>query len=162
MGAAVDYGEQVDSNYIQGNDNPWTNNINLLSIGIAAIRGAVTSGGSVVSRIAAKTALKVGAAAINNALEVKTSEDGLQVKVEKNAVNLVKNTVVDLAVDAAAVSLAYKGGKILSKVGVNKGEIDKTAKSVVRAAGGRVTRSTNQAIKKVAEEVRVPLKVPLK
>jgi len=128
---------------------------------MAAIRGAVTSGANVVvSRIATKTALKVGAAAINNAVEVKTSEDGLQVKVKKNAVNLVKNTVVDLAVDAAAAGLANKG-KILSKVGVNKGEIDKIAKSVVRA-GGRVTRSTNQAIKKVAEEVRVPLKVPLK
>jgi len=153
VGAAVDYGEQVASNYIQGNDNPWTNNINLVSIGTAAVTGAVTSGGSVVSRIAAKTALKVGAAAINNAVVVTTSEDGLQVKVEKDAVNLVKNTVVDLAVDAAAAGLANKGGKILSKVGVNKGEIAKTAKSVVRAAGGRVTRSTNQAIKKGAEGV---------
>ncbi|OMP79386.1 MULTISPECIES: hypothetical protein [unclassified Chitinophaga] len=120
MGTEVDYGEQVATNYYQGKEHPWTNNINLVSIGTAAVTGAVTSGGSVVSRVAAKVALKVGTAAINNAVEVKTSENGLQVKVETNAVNLVKNTVMDLAVDAVAAGAAKNAGKILSTVGVNK------------------------------------------
>jgi RHS repeat-associated protein len=147
VGAAVDYGEQVASNYFQGNDKPWTNNINLVSIGTAAVSGALTSGGSVVSRVAAKTALKVGTAAINNAVTVTTNENGLEVKVEKNAVNLVKNMVVDLATDAIAAGATKKFSSKLSSVGVNKGQIAKGAKSVVRAVGGKVTRKANEAIK---------------
>ncbi|MBX9807007.1 MAG: RHS repeat-associated core domain-containing protein, partial [Flavobacteriaceae bacterium] len=33
VGAAVDYGEQVATNYVEGKENPFTNNINLVSIG---------------------------------------------------------------------------------------------------------------------------------
>ncbi len=108
VGAVVDYGEQVTANYIEGKANPWTNNINLVSVGTAAVAGFVTSGGSAIESVGAKLAVKAGAALINNTVKVTTSSTGLKTTVETNAVNVVKNTAIDLAADKVAGKLGEK------------------------------------------------------
>ena len=148
VGAAVDYGEQVATNYFEGNAHPFTNNINLTSIGTAAVAGFVTSGGSVIENVGAKIAVKVGAALINNTVKVTTSSTGLNTTVETNALNVVKNTTIDLAADGAAGKIGGKIGGALSKVGVtNAGRLSSTAKKVVNALGQNVTRATTATVK---------------
>lgn len=150
IGAAVDYGTQVASNYIQGKTGveAWTDDINLSSIALSAAEGALTQGGSALRKIAVKGTVM----AVNNIVEVKTSKDGIVGKVETNGKNIVKN----IAVDAVAGKVLKGGGdglvKGLAKAGVTKGTIAKAAKSVIRATGNHVTRATNQTVKKLSKE----------
>ncbi|AMR32541.1 hypothetical protein A0256_14470 [Mucilaginibacter sp. PAMC 26640] len=145
------------TNYVQGNKNPWTSNINLVSIGTAALAGAATSGASVVENLAAKTAIKitakVGAALINNTVEVNTT-DGVKVH---NVKDVLKNTAIDLAADGVAGKIGGKVEGALSKVGVtNAGRLSSTARAAVRATGNNVTRATTATVKaglKVATKV---------
>ncbi|HVX48601.1 MAG TPA: hypothetical protein VHB48_00535 [Chitinophagaceae bacterium] len=85
IGAVVDYATQVATNYVSGSDHPWTNHINLTSIGTSFVSGVITDGGSAV-----KAAVKVGAALVNNTVKVETSNKGLKVTVDKNPLNVVK------------------------------------------------------------------------
>ena len=157
VGAAVDYGEQVATNYVEGKEDPFTNNINLVSIGTAAVAGFVTSGGSAVESLAAKTAVKVGAAVINNTVSIKSSSEGLKSNVEKNIGNVIKNTAIDLAADKLAGKAGEKAGSALSKTALtNAGRLSSTAKTVVKALGQNVTRSTTATVKtgvKIASKV---------
>jgi RHS repeat-associated protein len=148
VGAAVDYGEQVATNYVEGNKNPWTNNINLVSVGTSALAGALTSGASAVESLAGKAAIKVGAAVINNTVKVTTSSKGLKTEVETNAFNVAKNTAVDLVADGVAGKIGGKVKGTLSKVGVtNAGRLSSKSKAVVKALGGNVTRATTAGVK---------------
>jgi len=148
VAAAVDYGEQVATNYVEGNAHPFTNNINLTSIATSAVAGFVTSGGSVIENVGAKIAVKVGASVINNTVKITTSSTGLKTTVETNAVNVVKNTAIDLAADGAAGKIGGKVEGALSKVGLtNAGKLSGTAKKVVNALGQNVTRATTATVK---------------
>jgi RHS repeat-associated protein len=150
IGAAVDYGTQVASNYIQGKTgvDAWTDNINLSSIALSAAEGALTQGGSALRKVAIKGAVM----AVNNIVEVKTSKDGIVGKVDTNGKNIIKN----IAVDAVAGKVLKGGGdglvKGLAKAGVTKGAIAKATKTVIRATGNNVTRATNQSVKKLSKE----------
>ena len=66
---------------------------------LPAVAGFVTSGGSVAENLVAKTAVKVGAAVINNTVEINTTTG---VTVHKNVGNIIKNTAIDLAADKIA------------------------------------------------------------
>ena len=133
---------------MEGNANPWTNNINLTSIGTAAFAGALTSGASALESLGAKATLKVGASLINNTVKVTTSSTGLKTTVEKNAFNIVKNTAIDIAADKVAGKVGGKLEGALSKVGVtNAGRLSSTSRSVVNALGQNVTRSTTATVK---------------
>ena len=145
VGAVVDYGEQVATNYVEGKSSPWTNNINLTSIGTAAVAGFVTSGGSVAENLVAKTAVKVGAAVINNTVEINTTTG---VTVHKNVGNIIKNTAIDLAADKIAGKAAGKLEGKLSKVGItNAGGLSRNAKAILKATGHNVTRATKATVK---------------
>lgn len=149
LGAAVDYGEQVATNYVAGNKNPWTSNINLTSIGTAAVAGFVTSGESaIVQGVGAKIAVTVTKAVINNAAEYNSSE-GLKTH---SVTDVVKNTAIDLAADGIAGKIGGKVEKALSKVCVtNAGRLSSTAKKVVNALGQNVTRANTATVKKGLE-----------
>ena len=148
VGAAVDYGEQVAANYIEGKSSPWTNNINVVSIGTAVVAGAITCGGSAVESLGARAAIKVGASVINNTVKVTTSSTGLETTVETNAINVIKNTTIDLATDKVAGMVAGKAEGALSKVGVTKaGRLSSSTRTVVHALGQNVTRSTTATVK---------------
>lgn len=153
VGAAVDYGIQVAANYVEGNDHPWTNNINLVSIGTAAVAGFLTSGGSVVESAFAKGGVKVLATVANNTLSVKTSSTGLNVKLETSVANVVKNTVIDLVVAKAATAAPSQVAKQLSKIGINNGTVAKVVKNVIKSAGADISRSTNNAVKTTVKAV---------
>jgi hypothetical protein len=156
IGAAVDYGTQVASNYIKGKENIFTDNINLTSIGVAAVEGFVTSGASVTKNVGAKIAIKTAATIINNTVEIKSSKDGIKVKVEKNVVNIAKNSLIDATVDGLA-KVVTPGAKTvqkqLSKTGFNKGQVAKTVKSGLNSANVDVTRKVNNAVKTGADKL---------
>jgi hypothetical protein len=150
IGAAVDYGTQVAANYASGKANPWTQNINLTSIATSAVAGALTSGESAIQSAFGKASVKLAGTVINNVVEIKTSSDGLRVKVETNAVNVIKNTLLDVAVDKGASKIGSKVLGRLSKAGFNKGSVTKWAKNIIRNRGVHITRKLNQAIKENA------------
>jgi len=134
VGAAVDYGTQVATNYVKGEKNPWTNNINMVSIGTAALEGALTSGASAVKNLGAKIAIKGAATLINNTVEAKTSKQGLQVKVERDVANVLKNSAIDGAVGMSLKVLpgAKTVQKVASKGGLNAGNVAKETKKFSR------------------------------
>ena len=149
IGAAVDYGIQVSANIAAGKDNAFTDNINLTSIGTAAVAGFLTSGASVIETAGAKLAVTTGAAIINNTVKVTTSKTGIKVDVEINPINIAKNTAIDVVADKligkiAPTTTVQKG---LSKAGFNKGEVAKTIKDTYKATGNVVNRATNESIK---------------
>ncbi|WP_166923715.1 SpvB/TcaC N-terminal domain-containing protein [Flavobacterium poyangense] len=152
LGAAVDYGIQVASNYAQGKRgmDAFTKNINLSSIALSAVEGGLTSGGSVIKKIAVKSAVLV----VNNVVEIKTNDKGgFEAKVDKNPRNIIKNVAIDATVNSVAKGIGTKGVKLLSKGGVNKGAIAKTIKKAIRASGGRVTRNVNNKVKKFSTKL---------
>lgn len=156
IGAAVDYGTQVASNYIEGKENIFTENINLTSIAVAGVEGFVTNGASVAKNVGAKIAIKTAATIINNTVEIKTSKDGLKVKVEKDVVNIAKNSLIDATVDGAAKALtpgAKTVQKQLSKTGFNKGQVAKTVKNGLKAANVDITRKINNTVKTGADKL---------
>jgi len=152
VGMAVDYGAQVATNYYQGKEDIFTDNINLTSIATAGLEGALTSGASIGRRLAVTAVTTV----VNNTVEVKTSGDGLIKKVEKDAANIVKNSAIDVVAGGTIKGLT-PGAKTVEKglaaAGVNKGTLASAVKGVVKATGANVTRSTNQAIKQGSEKV---------
>jgi len=155
IGAAVDYGTQVAANYAAGEDDIFTDNINLTSIGTAAVAGFLTSGASAIATTGAKLAVTTGAAIINNTVKVSTSKVGIKIDVETNPINIVKNTAIDVVADkligkVAPTNTVQKG---LSKVGFNKGEVAKTIKDTYKATGNIVNRATNESIKSGAKKV---------
>jgi RHS repeat-associated protein len=152
LGAAVDYGIQVASNYAQGKRgmDAFTKNINLSSIALSAVEGGLTSGGSVIKKIAVKSAVLV----VNNVVEIKTNDKGgFEAKVDKNPRNIIKNIAIDATVNGLAKGVGTKGVKLLSKADINKGTIAKTIKKVIRASGGRVTRDVNNKVKKFSTKL---------
>ena len=126
--AAVDYGTQVASNYLNGVDHPFTNNISLSSIGTSFVAGALTSGGSVFSGTLGKAAVSVGAKVVNNTIQIKTTNDGISVKVDKSPVNIVKNTLIDVAAEKFAKVGAGKIMKSAGKLGLTQSKLNKVAK----------------------------------
>jgi hypothetical protein len=150
IGAAVDYGAQVIANSANPNiDNPFTDNINLTSIGISAVEGFLTSGASLTKTVIVKTT----AAVINNTVEYKTGSKNKpgQGSIERNLLNVAKNAAIDLSVDAIAGGLSKEGGaavkKGLSKVGVNSGSVAKITKDAIKSTGGIINKQTNTTIK---------------
>lgn len=143
----------MTANYIEGKARPWTNNINLVTIGTSAIAGAVTSGTGAVESLTAKTAIwvgtKVATTVINNTVKVETSDKGLQMEVQSKVINIATGTAFDLGTDIVIGKvLGSTTENALSKVGVaNAGRLSKNAKTVVRALGSKVTRSTTAAVK---------------
>jgi hypothetical protein len=113
----------------------------------------LTNGGSIAEKAFAKAAVKLGATVVNNVVEVKTNEKGgVNVKVETNPLNIVKNTLIDVSAEKIGHGVAGKVMKTLSKTGVTKSAITKAAKSVVRSTGAHVTRKVNNAIKAGAKK----------
>ncbi len=146
LGALVDYGTQVASNYVQGKtgSDAWTKNINLSSIALSAVEGGLTSGGSVGKKLLVKTAVL----AANNIVEVKTNDKGgIEGKVDKNPRNILKNIAIDATVNGVAKGAGSTGIKLLSKGGVHKGSISTAIKETIKSNGGRVTRELNNNIK---------------
>jgi RHS repeat-associated protein len=148
IGAAVDYGTQVAANYVSGKENPWTDNINVSSIAVSATSGFITSGASTL----VKAATNVVGTVVKNTVQVKTSQDGLTVNVEKNAVNIAKNTAIDLAANKLTGKLGGKVESKITKAGLtNAGALSSTTKAVVRATGTNITRANTASIKKGIE-----------
>ncbi|MDD2797223.1 MAG: hypothetical protein PHV20_01380 [Bacteroidales bacterium] len=154
-GGVVDYGEQVAANYATGSESPWTNNINLVSIGTAVVVGGLTSGASAVESVVAKTLIKVGATAISNTVKVTTSKEGLKTEFQTNPINVIKNTAIDLTVNKAAGKLSSKlVGNPLSKVGTtNAGRLTSGMKTVVKSTGNNITRKVTENVKRVVKTV---------
>ena len=156
IGGLVDYGMQVGANYLQNPDagllSAATNNISLSSIALSAGEAALTSGGSIYK----KAAIKGVAMVANNMINIKTNEDGnLDAELDLNAGNVIKNTIIDIAVEGATAGIGKKAGKLASKVGVNGGNIAKTTKNILKKAGVDITRDLNKTIKKVSKEVNM-------
>jgi RHS repeat-associated protein len=158
IGAAVDYGAQVTSNYLEGKENPFTDNISVSSIVASTIEGGLTSGASairnVTTKVVVKTAIKVTTTVAKNTIDVKVKDGQVSTKIEKNIGNVAKNTLVDITVDAAVGGLLPKEKsvqKTLSHIGVNKGTIATNTKKVVESTGKDITRKTNNLIKNGSE-----------
>lgn len=156
VGAAVEYGSQVAANVYENgfSSEAFTKNIDVADIAIAAGEGFLTSGTSAVKNVVAKTAIKVGAEIVRNAVDVKDGEV---------STNSVKSTVVNTVIGLAA-------GKTGDKVPTPKGNIvnAKTASQAVRQARdngkvltskARVTIQNNAKVKvAAAKEVNETLK----
>jgi RHS repeat-associated protein len=155
VGAALEYGTQVATNAVQGNPNPFTSNINVSAIVIAGVEGFVTSGASVGKTIA----VKVGAALVNNAVEVKWGDEkggsGLHTTT-KSVKETIKGAEIDLVMDAVAGKVGNLAGsgakKLAQKVGLNNGSVSQGIKQVIRETGGKVTREVNNNVKKTVKE----------
>ncbi len=155
LGAAVDYGVQVATNAYNSGElttSSFTDNINLTSIAVAAGEGFLTSGASIGKTLLVKTT----AAVINNVVEVKTANGGLNINVETNAGNIIKNTAIDLTVDGLTKGLTPSSKsvqKTLSKTGFNKGQVASTVKNGLKAANVDITRNINQTVKAGADKL---------
>ncbi|MEN0052367.1 MAG: DUF6443 domain-containing protein [Mucilaginibacter sp.] len=164
VGAAVDYGTQVYANYQTNStlpqsqrSNPWTKNINLVSIGTSALEGALTNGESAIKSVGTKLAIKVGVAAINNTLEIKTSNEGLKVNVNTDVVNVAKNATVDLVAGAVTSKIGqgakYVGDKVGGKT-INK-IASKVTVSRSRVANALKSTGLNSRVRSViGQEIR--------
>jgi hypothetical protein len=155
-GGIADYATQVTTNMIEGKKDAFTD-INWASVGASTIEGVVTSGASVIknttTKIVVKSTAKVLSSAAKNTVEVKYSSNGFKVKTEKKVSNIVKNTVIDIAVDATVSNMLPSSKTIqkgMSKAGVNKGVLANNTKKIVKATGTDITRKTNEAIKKAS------------
>jgi len=153
IGAAVDYGTQVAGNLIKGKSftDALTEDISLSSIAISAGEGFLTSGASVMKKVIVSGIATI----VDNTVEVKTSSDGLDVNVETNPGNVVKNVVVDGVSDLTTGGLAPSSKTVkkqLSKVGVNKGEITKKTKKIIKGLDGKVSGNLNMKIKTTSEK----------
>ncbi|MDP4268308.1 MAG: RHS repeat-associated core domain-containing protein, partial [Bacteroidota bacterium] len=151
IGGLADYGGQVISNYANGSAQPFTQNINLVSIGTSMAVGALTSGASAF----VKGGAAVLASTINNTVAVKTTGSGLKVDVQKNPVNVLKNTAIDLTADKLAGGLSNKlVGAPLSKVGTtNAGRLSSTGRTLVKGTGNNITRKTTETTKRIIRNV---------
>ncbi|MBL7932300.1 MAG: hypothetical protein JNL60_10375 [Bacteroidia bacterium] len=156
ISAAVDYGAQVIANYDDPTiKNPWTDNINVSSIGTSFLEGALTSGASIGKTIAIKTT----AAVINNIVEVKTDRNGKGVtkKVETNAIKIINNTAVDIVFDGAIGVVSEGSGqlvkKALKKANINGGTISKNTKNIMKAVDIDITRKRNETVKAISYKV---------
>jgi RHS repeat-associated protein len=99
VGAAVEYGSQVVGNVIESGFrvSAFTDNIDLIDIAVAAGEGALTSGGSAIKSVAAKTTVKVVSSVAKNTVDTKTQEGGgIKAKIN-SAGEVVQNTAIDMA-----------------------------------------------------------------
>ena len=145
IGAAVEYGAQVVGNVVEKGKldaSCFTDNIDFVDIGIAAVEGALTSGGSVVTGKAAKVALKVGATVAQNTFDVRTADKSKgEVGIQKE-VHSAKEAAVNSAIDlTAGVVMDKTAGKVLKKVIPN-------AKTTYKS----VTQYTKKEIKPQAQK----------
>ena len=155
-GGIADYATQVTTNMLEGKKNAFSD-INWASVGASTLEGVATSGASVIknttTKIIVKSSAKVLSAAAKNTVEVKYSNNGFKVKTEKKASNIIKNTVIDITVDATVSNILPSSKTIqkgLSKTGINKGVIANNTKKIVKATGTDITRKTNETIKKAS------------
>jgi RHS repeat-associated protein len=112
-GAAVEYAGQVVTNVIRENGislNSFTKNIDLADIGVAAIEGAVTSGGSAIKSAGAKFAVAAGSEIAKNIVNYK-KEEGVKFN---DAKTVVKNTAIGL-VSMGATSMLKVGAVTKTK-----------------------------------------------
>lgn len=155
IGAAVDYGTQVATNvYNNGgiSTEAFTENINLTSIALSAGEGFLTSGASVGKTVLVKTT----AAVANNVVQLTTTKDGVNLNVETDPNNVVKNAAIDLTVDAVAKGATPSSKTVqkqLSKTGFNKGQVASTVKDGLKAADIDITRKINQNVKAGSEKL---------
>jgi len=76
-------------------------------------------------------------------------------EVQKNPVNILKNTVIDLTADKLARGFSKKlVWAPLSKVGTtNAGRLNNTGKALVNATGKNVTRKSTETTKRIIKGV---------
>ena len=146
VGAVVDYGTQVASNYLDGKRGveAWTSDISLSSIALSATEGALTQGGSALRKLAVKGAVAVASNTIDY-----SPTDGL--KVEKNVSNILKNTAIDLSAKNLISSSSKLAGnsKILNKVSQKVNLSNNKAQKLVQKVTGLSNRTSNSVAKKL-------------
>lgn len=123
IGAATEYGMQVVGNiYSKGLSLNAFTNVDIADIGIAAGEGFLTSGGSVIKRVATKAVVSVGSEVLRNTIDVKVDAE--------NGFSLGINKTEEIAVN--------------SVVGITTGSIKTNFKPVTVVK----TQTANQTIKK--------------
>jgi RHS repeat-associated protein len=155
LGATVDYGIQVASNYANGarGADAFTKNINVSSIVLAGVEGGLTSGASIVRKLAVKSAVIVA----NNIVEGKTNAKSgeFEFSVETNVKNIYKNIAIDAATEVIGGKIGkYAGGKASKIIDINSGAIAKNTKKVLRSVNIKITRNLNNTIKQSARGLK--------
>ena len=141
VGAVAEYVGQVAANIAKDGDfqiSDLYENIDYGDIGVSAVEGAVTSGGSVIKKAFVKGAVIVGAEVTRNAIDIKS--DGVKVNSVKE---VVKNTTIGLIVGSVGALTPKPKIKILNSTNPQKA-VRKARKK------GKITRKANNKIKQKA------------
>jgi RHS repeat-associated protein len=153
LGAAVEYGSQVVANIVdkggQIDASVFTENIDIADIGIAAIEGAITSGGSAIKSVGTKAAITVASEVARNIVDVKITSKGIEKKTN-SATNVVKNTAIGLMGNMAASKLTKNNFQTLSKtqaVNLARNETKAAGKGLATNEAKKI--ASNQAVKNV-------------
>jgi len=148
IGAAVEYGSQVAANLIGGKTigAALTQDIDIADIGVAALEGAITSGGSALKSVGAKVAITLGSEVAKNTFDATTTKNGVDKNVN-NAGKVIKNTAIGVVAGATTAKL-----KISNFSTQSKSQAVKVARAEAHNAGKGLT--TSEAKKVAAAQVK--------
>ncbi len=137
LGAGAEYAGQVTANLIGGKSigAALTEDIDLADIGVAALEGAVTSGGSALKSVGKKALVTLGSEVAKNTFDAQVTKNGIEKKVN-GAEKVVKNTIIGVLAGAATVKL-----KINNLSTQSKSQAVKAARAEAHNAGKRLTAS---------------------
>ena len=148
IGAATEYGMQVVGNiYSKGLSLNAFTNVDIADIGIAAGEGFLTSGGSVIKRVATKAVVSVGSEVLRNTIDVKVdAENGFSLGINKTE-EIAVNSVVGIT--TGSIKTNFKPVKVVKTQTAN--QTIKKARSTAHSKGH--TFSAEQA-RNVAKNTR--------
>ena len=151
IGGAVEYGSQVVGNIVENgfSASAFTDNIDLIDIGIAMGEGALTCGASAIKSVAAKTTIKVVSSVVQNTIDA-TIEKGIQT--EKNVTKIAVKTAIDMGGDAVGNALPKKSVTVAKETTGNKAV--RAAREQASAKGEKLTKwQADNVRKSVAEKI---------
>ena len=170
IGAVVEYASQVTANLIEGKTlSESFTNIDIGDVGISAIEGAITSGGSIVKNIGTKAAVVVGIEVLKNTVDIKSENGKILTPTVNSIQSITKNSIIGLTTTSltkaipntkfnllqpntvkqevkAARNNATQNGNILNRK--DRINVEKTAKQKIKSAK-EINKSVNETTKNV-------------
>jgi RHS repeat-associated protein len=139
VGALVGAGVEMATQYItDGKISSWS------AVGVSALEGGLTSGGSVVKNLLVKGTATVIKSGISYANKNKITLSNLNKVTLKDAKNVLKDAAIDAGVDLAAGTIGKLGNFVANKTGVNK---------IVGKYADKMIASRASVVKKLAGSV---------
>ncbi|MBX2898881.1 MAG: hypothetical protein KF775_04500 [Cyclobacteriaceae bacterium] len=137
LGAAVEYGTQVATNLVKGDDlgDALFNNVDFADVALSGLEGGITGGASVGRKLLVNVATEVVKASIDVSGDGRTDVVGTE-----GSSKSVKSVVTEATVSVVANKAGEKGGKAL---------IDNSSTKAVKAATSNVNATSKNLQKSI-------------